>query len=608
MTGLDEAPIISTPLGAVRGLWRTDTDGCRIATFHGIPYAQEPVGSRRFAAPVARSPWSGVRDCTTPGATPQRRAQPVSIVPEPCVPGEDTLNLTVTTPLVQSMPSFGEKKLPVLVWIHGGGYTAGCSSSPWYDGISFARDGIVTVSVSYRLGFEGFGWLDDAPANRGLLDQIEALRWVQRHIRCFGGDPNRVTVAGQSAGGGSVLGLLSSPAANGLFHAAICQSGAIKPISADRAREIGQEVATRCGVPATSEAMSSVDDEVLLTAVDEIGAAAMRQQEQFLARPGASPVSSVSSLVSSLFHGDGLLGLIMQPVLDGKVLDRPIESALAQRQQGIPLLMGTTSGELMPLGQQIVDKLMHGSAFPQGAGFPSSAASPSGAASPKAAVSSAGAVPPAAAAEPDLFALMCSMLRETPFGPYAEPYVAHCLRTAQLSAHRRTTAPMGQTWNAETSDTSLTEPAVGSAQRTAEVQAAVGAMLGQIATDAGFRLPTLAYATARGSQSTWMYDMRYPGVTGAATHCVELPFVFDLLNAPGVDAVLGANPPQALADRMHGDWVHFITQHRGTWDPWNTQDRACMVYDRVSEAAPGYEMETLLGTHLSSEASAQLVS
>ena len=148
----------------------------------------------------------------------------MTAIPEPSIPGDAILNVNVFTPV----PGEPDAGLPVFVWIHGGGYKAGSPASPWYDGRAFNRDGVVTVTISYRLGFDGFGWIPDAPHNRGLLDQIEALRWVQRHIAAFGGDPERVTIGGQSAGGGSVWALLVSPAGRGLFGAAISHSGALE--------------------------------------------------------------------------------------------------------------------------------------------------------------------------------------------------------------------------------------------------------------------------------------------------------------------------------------------------------------------------------------------
>lgn len=144
-----------------------------------------------------------MRDALEYGPTPWR-SEEGSGVPDMIVPGDETLNVNVFTP----RPGDTEANLPVLVWIHGGGYFGGTSADPWYDGRSYNRDGVITVSISYRLGMEGFGWIEEAPANRGVLDWIAALEWVQENIRAFGGDPTRVTISGQSAGGGAVLTLL----------------------------------------------------------------------------------------------------------------------------------------------------------------------------------------------------------------------------------------------------------------------------------------------------------------------------------------------------------------------------------------------------------------
>ena len=202
---------VTTTAGRVRGRWRPTTGGRgnpRSAAFLGIPFAEAPVGELRFQAPVPKAPWEGVRDALEFAATAQRGDPGVTLIPEPSVEGESTLNVNVFTP---SPARAGQGTgLPVLVWIHGGGYFAGSPASVWYDGRNFNRDDVVTVSISYRLGFDGFGWIEDAPSNRGVRDWLLALEWVQQNIAAFGGDPSRVTIAGQSAGGGAVLTLLLS--------------------------------------------------------------------------------------------------------------------------------------------------------------------------------------------------------------------------------------------------------------------------------------------------------------------------------------------------------------------------------------------------------------
>ena len=179
---------VDTAAGRVRGAWRGEPGAPEAsAAFLGIPFAEAPVGELRFAAPVPKAPWEGVRDALEFGATAQRGDPGVTLIPEPSVPGESTLNVNVFTPRpVDAEPGAG---LPVLVWIHGGGYFAGSPASPWYDGRRFNRDGVVTVSISYRLGFDGFGWIADAPSNRGVRDWLLALEWVRDNIAAFGGDP-----------------------------------------------------------------------------------------------------------------------------------------------------------------------------------------------------------------------------------------------------------------------------------------------------------------------------------------------------------------------------------------------------------------------------------
>jgi para-nitrobenzyl esterase len=171
----------------------------------------------------------------------------------PPVRGEDILNLNVWT------AGTADGLKPVLVWIHGGGFFAGCSANPWYDGTSFARRGLVVVSINYRLGAEGFMELGDAPSNRGLLDCIAALKWVRGNIAAFGGDPGRGTVMGQSAGGTAVAASLVSAAAHGLFQQAVIASG-ISRFSAwpaDQARAVTDAIAAHAGVEATRAGLAS---------------------------------------------------------------------------------------------------------------------------------------------------------------------------------------------------------------------------------------------------------------------------------------------------------------------------------------------------------------
>lgn len=218
-------PIVALDTGRIEGL-RLDDHG--LCVFRGIPYAAPPVGARRWRAPEAMPAWEGVRPAKEFGAPCPQSPLIASMSGEALpVTSEDCLTLNVWTAAGDA-----HAKLPVLVWIHGGGLVGGWAHQGLYDGAAFAARGLVFVSLQYRLGPLGYLALPElaeegergAPANHGLLDQLAALRWVQRNITAFGGDPGRVTVMGESAGATSVLALLTAPAAKGLFHAAIAQS------------------------------------------------------------------------------------------------------------------------------------------------------------------------------------------------------------------------------------------------------------------------------------------------------------------------------------------------------------------------------------------------
>ena len=238
VTGTETLVEVDTIAGRVRGRWRADAAGNASAAFLGIPFGEPPVGERRFAAPVPHGPWEGVLDATAYAPTAQRGDPGVTLIPEPSVPGDSTLNVNVFTPTPST-----DAALPVLVYIHGGGYFAGSPASPWYDGAAFNRDGVVTVSISYRLGFDGFGWIADAPMNRGVLDWLLALEWVRDNIAAFGGDPARVTIAGQSAGGGAVLTLLGMPSAQPLIAGVYSISGAAADVTLAEAESFGRRLA-----------------------------------------------------------------------------------------------------------------------------------------------------------------------------------------------------------------------------------------------------------------------------------------------------------------------------------------------------------------------------
>lgn len=217
--------IVSPPLGRVRGRKTGE-----VVVWRGIPYAQPPIGALRFAAPVPVLPWTGIRDALDFGpAAPQPPMSAARYAGEEANQSEDCLRLNIW-----ARP--GISKRPVMVWIHGGAYLSGAGSSSLYDGTDLAAKGaVVVVTLNYRLGaLGGMHFADLAQAagvegfvdNPALRDQIAALAWIRDNIAAFGGDPGNVTIFGESAGGSSVITLLCSPRAKGLFHRAIAQSPA----------------------------------------------------------------------------------------------------------------------------------------------------------------------------------------------------------------------------------------------------------------------------------------------------------------------------------------------------------------------------------------------
>ncbi|MEV7600696.1 carboxylesterase family protein [Kitasatospora sp. NPDC089797] len=304
-------PVARTTEGTVRG--RLDRG---LAVFRGVPYGRPPVGPLRFAAPVRPEPWDGVRDALDHGpVVPQSgplQAEPTT--------GTDWLTLNVCT------PDPGAAGLPVLVWIHGGGFISGTANDPLYDPTALARAGLVVVTVNYRVGAEGFLLLDGAPANRAFLDQVAALEWVQRNITAFGGDPDRVTVAGQSAGASSVAALLAMDRARGLFRRAVAHSVGANLATPALAAEVTAALAEQLGTAPTAAALARTDPWRLAAAVTELGTALPGHLPRWgrLAQTGVATV----------------------PVVDGEVLpEEPWTALAAGRAAGTELLVGHTRDE-----------------------------------------------------------------------------------------------------------------------------------------------------------------------------------------------------------------------------------------------------------------------
>jgi carboxylesterase type B len=316
-------PVVAVADGRVRGRM---ADG--IAVFLGIPYAAPPFGANRFRAPAAPLPWDGVRDARRYGPTVPKSSYPAPydvLLADPSIPGTDCLNLNIWT------PDPGGSGLPVMLWIHGGTFLAGSGALGVYDGAAFARDGVVCVTLNYRLGVEGFTELPGAPSNRGLLDQLAALAWVQTNIAAFGGDPDRVTVFGESAGAVSVITLLAAD--RGLFRRAIAQSGggSVAHDPTDAAL-VTRELAGRLGIEPTAEAFAALDPAAILKAQ-----AAVAAEVAALPDPGRWGRTTAAAAMAFM------------PVLDGKLLTRRPEDAIAAGAgAGVQLLVGYTSEEFRP--------------------------------------------------------------------------------------------------------------------------------------------------------------------------------------------------------------------------------------------------------------------
>lgn len=314
-----ERVVVETRCGAVGGR----RDGDDLVVFRGIPYARPPLGSLRFRPPAPPEPWSGVREADSFGPNSvQPPPEPVTAIPgDPSEHSEDCLYLNVVTPGCDS------ERRPVMVWIHGGGFTSGAPSSQLYGGERLARRGVVVVSISYRLG--ALGWLahpsladPDRPeagfGNWGLADQIAALEWVQANIAGFGGDPANVTIFGESAGGMSVACLLATTApARKLFGRAIIESGAAAALGDGMAERVADDLAVELQLDALSrDALEAVPAEELLAA---------------------------QMAVSRKYEA---LGLAFQPVIDGGLLpDHPAALIESGSAAGLSIVIGTNRDE-----------------------------------------------------------------------------------------------------------------------------------------------------------------------------------------------------------------------------------------------------------------------
>ncbi|MBB4088102.1 carboxylesterase/lipase family protein [Sphingomonas carotinifaciens] len=478
--------VVRTASGTVRGRCR---DG--ILHFANLPYAAAPVGPRRFAAPAPVDAWDGVRDLPLTGPTaPQRLRAVPGLDIEPLVgtgwtAGDDYLTLDIWT------PAGGERPWPVMVFVHGGGFVIGSKDAAVQDGATFARDGIVCVSINYRLGVDGFLPIPGVPTNLGLRDIIAALGWVRDEIAAFGGDPANVTVFGESAGAMAIADLVTSPLASGLFRRAIIQSGhGAMTRETAVARRLVDKLAKLLGIAPTRDGFASVDAQAMLDAVEKVSLPTARIDLR--GSDGREPVFGISRFVP--VHGDDLLPL------------PPLDALGAGAGKEVDVLIGTNAEEM------------------------------------------------------NLY-LVPSGVRD---------------RIGRLLAWIVLRKSQPRAWSVL--------KAYGAGRKRG------GRALTDAMSDLVFRWPARRFAEEhRGRTHVYELEWRSPAFAGelGAAHAVENPFVFDTLAAAsGPQGLLGENPPQELAIRMHRLWIDFATDGSLPWAPFDRETR--QVY-RMAAGEAAYE-------------------
>ena len=491
----DGTPIeIDTSLGRLRGAWHHE-----IARFAGIRYAEPPVGPLRFAPPRPVGPWDGVASAEEFGTIAPQNASMMDALfgGQSEAWDEDCLFLNVWSPDTDP-----DEPLPVMVWIHGGGFEMGSGSSPLYDGTSFARDGVVLVTLNYRMGAFGFLELSGLDPDRvgsgnlGLLDQVTALEWVRDHIAAFGGDPGSVTVFGESAGAMSLSLLLAAPPASGLFHRAIAQSGAAAAArTVPAARADTEEFLAAAGLQ-DLDGLLAAEPATLLAAHAAMAAARVANPEAVIERTG-NPLAFLS----------------FRPVADDVVLPAdPLAAIAGGAASGVPLLIGTTAEEWK------------------------------------------------------LFAMASpAPIDEAGLRTRFELVVSDA--DAALATYRQ-----------------------------AHPTASVAELECALITDLVFRIPAVRLADAQAEhaevfQYLWRWASPAWGGLIGASHAIEIPFVFDLVEDQRLHVFVGPEAPKGLARATHEAWVAFArtgrpdTEGLPTWPTITEVDRPVMVLDTESELA-----------------------
>jgi para-nitrobenzyl esterase len=501
--------IVDTSCGKVEGAAMADG----VLRFAGIPFAEPPVGPRRFLPARPHPGWGGVRPAQAFGPIARQVPSPIDALlgagPEP--QDEDCLYLNVWT------PACDDAKRPVLLWVHGGAFISGSGSLPVYHGERLARRGdVVVVTFNYRLGEFGFLELDGAgerfadSGNNGLADQLAALRWVRDNIAGFGGDPTNVTIFGESAGAMSVSALLAVPEAAGLFHRAIAQSGAANAwLTADQARETTDRYRYRLE-------LTSVADLVKVPA------------DQLLGVQAELAAEALSDFDASLSSGRPA-GLMFAPVVDGRTLPGdPLAGVAAGTAADVALLVGTTADEW------------------------------------------------------NLFSLL-------------DPAIPTDKALHQLAARL---VP------------AIEASALLAAYRAERPEANGKGVKNMLISDHVFRMPAVRLANAQRAHrpaDTRMYLFSWPssamGGQLGACHAIELPFVFGMLDLPGLAMFLGAgDPPQALSEAIMDAWVAFARTgdpNHGSlphWPAYDGDNRATMELNASCQVLsdPGAALRRLL--------------
>jgi para-nitrobenzyl esterase len=481
--------VVQTAHGKLEG-WREDG----LDSFRGIPYGRAPIGDLRFRPPLASEPWLGVRSALRYGPSAPQNESSIRLMAVG-EQSEDCLYLNVETPRAD------DARRPVFVWVHGGAFVEGSGSQLLYRGSALARRcDVVVVTLNYRLGLLGYGYLEEAGGaeigavpNLGQLDQVAALEWVRDNIAAFGGDPQNVTIAGESAGSIAVTVLLSMPAAAGLFHRAIAQSGVAYRIGRpDAGTETAHVILRELGlVPGSIGALRQIPVEDLLRAQTALGSRSFQMRTGFW------------------------------PVQDGTVIPtRPLDAVRDGRFARVPLLLGsnrdeTRIGRQAPIDGEQLERAVRSMLGRRGDAAP------------------------------------------------------RLIDVYRKSRERRLPSS------------------------NADLQQA-------IATDHRFRIPVLRFAEAHAGRGlpTFVYLFCWDGsVVQAATHGLEIPFVFGTHDLPEVRGFAGDGLEAAwLASEMMDSWGSFLRcgdpARRLDWRPYTLERRETMLFDRHSElvAAP-YEDE-----------------